>query len=195
MVEAASEGETGELPDYTLAPPRLRRIGLAIFLCGLAACVIVTMIGVAALFGLRAVDQILLGGDGEVLASGTAPLMRGAMIAGLAAAMNWLFFYLTIPAAWLALGFSLGRFPRRGILHGAPYQRWGAIVGAVLVALPTLLGAAAFAGDGADAGAVLLGAAGMALGLGALSGLACAGLFLAIVRPERQVRRVDAEVF
>ncbi len=195
MTAAAGEDPGGSPARTKAPPPKVRRVLLAVFLCGLAACAMVTAIGSATLFGLRALDEIVLTGESQTLDLDTPPLMRGALIAGLAAAINWAVFYLTIPAAWVAIWLSLGRFPRRGILHGAPYRRWGTIFGAGLVALPTLFGAAAFSGDASERGTVLLGAGLVALPLGALAGLACAGLFLAIVRPMRQVQRMDAAVF
>ncbi|MEO1641775.1 MAG: hypothetical protein AAFR74_00460 [Pseudomonadota bacterium] len=70
--------------------------------------------------------------------------MGGAGLAlGLSAA-NWILFFITIPAAWLALGFSIGQFPRKKIIAAAPYYRWSAIWGAILVGVTcSLFGAAA----------------------------------------------------
>lgn len=188
-------GSGGAKDGYTTDAPKVRRVALAVLLCGPAACVVVALAGIVLLFVGQAFDRIVLGGDGEAFGPSSSPLVRGALVAGLAAAFNWIFFYFTIPAAWIGLGLSLGRFPRRDLLHAAPYLRWGAVIGAGLVTPPTLFAAAAFMRDEPNQAALLIGAGLGGAAIGAVAGIACAGLFLAIVRPSRQVQRIDAGVF
>jgi hypothetical protein len=185
-------------PAYAQAPPRrARRVWLASILSGIAASILVTLIGA----GVILLFVLLVGvspseGRGWVASGDDFPLLQGAAIAAMAAAFNWYFAYLTIPAASLALGLTLGRFPRRGIVRPGPYVRWAMISGAILVTGPSLLGF--FAMMDADpnglawrlAGCVLSGA-----GIGALAGLACAGLFRLIVRPRAQLGEIDTRVF
>ncbi|MEL6286765.1 MAG: hypothetical protein AAFQ18_11215 [Pseudomonadota bacterium] len=180
---------------YREAPPRIKRVALAIFLCGIVACLLVTMLGVGLLLGLRGVEMVFFGGAGNGFDDNAPSFFRGAMFAGLAGAFNWFFGYLTIPAAWLALGLSVGRFPGRRVVHRGAYLSWAAGLGALLVAVPTVLGVTGFAPDSERDASVLAGAALTSLGIGGLAGSACAGLFLLIVRPARQVAAIDLDVF
>jgi len=107
-------------------------------------------------------------------------LAEGAQIAFIVAAMNWVLFFITIPAAWLVLGLSIGRMPRREITRPAPYLRWGAIWGAILVGTTTTILASSEGAIGAM-GALIAGAC-----IGGLAGTACGGIFLAIVKPRQQ---------
>ncbi len=185
--------------DYAQASGnRVRRVWLAIIICGFAACVLVTLVGIVWLFGLNLVGGAIFG---QSLNSGPIPgpqdsFFQGLSIAGMAASFNWIFGYLTVPAAMLALGVTIGRFPRRGIIEPPAYLLWGAISGAILVAAPSVFGAF-FVSSSSDAvrpepvfGALLGG-----LCIGALAGVACAGLFLLIVKPKSQIGAVDASVF
>ncbi len=170
--------------------PKLKRIGLASLLCAIAACVTVALIGITTAFtyGLLAG---LLGIDSRFMNSGSDPF-RGASFAVLMSAMNWYVGYITIPVTWLVLGFSLGRLPHRGIMKRIAYYRWGAIWGAILVGATTGIATYIIA-DGIllqAFSAFLTGAL-----IGALAGLICGWLFLAIVRPAEQVRRIQVEVF
>ena len=169
---------------------KFKRIGLASFLCGMAACVLVTLIGAALLFlafqigGLFGRDVGLVFADDGIL--------QGIGFATLMSAMNWFFAYFTVPAAWLAIGFSLGRFPRRGILHAAPYYRWGAIWGALLVGGTT--GISSFIVSQAIFTAAMSGFFMGAL-IGAVAGLVCGAIFRGIVRPAEQVKQIQVDVF
>ena len=169
---------------------KFKRIGLASFLCGMAACVLVTLIGAALLFlafqigGLFGRDVGLVFADDGIL--------QGIGFATLMSAMNWFFAYFTVPAAWLAIGFSLGRFPRRGILHAAPYYRWGAIWGALLVGGTT--GISSFIVSQANFTAAMSGFFMGAL-IGAVAGLVCGAIFRGIVRPAEQVKQIQVDVF
>ena len=120
--------------DYTVPTiTKFKRIGLAGFLCGMAACILVTLIGVTFLFlGFQISD--LLGRDAGLIFS-EHPFLQGIGFATLMAAMNWYFAYFTVPAAWIALAASLGRFPRRGIIRPLPYYGWGGIWGGLLVTM------------------------------------------------------------
>ena len=174
-------------PAYALPGKRkVKRVVLAIFLTGLAACIGVAIIGAVLLFTLN-----FLGAP--VGAVGTSEgVIGGIMFAFLASALNWFVFYLTIPAAWLVLGFSLGMMPRRGITKRAAYFRWGIIWGVLLVAgtasifAGLLVNQDLLAGIGGFIGGVIVGAP---------AGAICAWLFLAIVRPAEQIGEASADVF
>lgn len=176
---------------------KVKRVWLAILLTGVGACIIVAVIGITSLFLMNILASLVSPGRSlNLLADDLPAPIQGVAIAALAAMMNWVVGYLTIPAAMLALGLSLGRFPRRGIVHTGPYLRWGAIWGGLLVAAPSIFAAIVVSG-GAGTGWIgrLLGAALGGASIGALAGLASAGLFLLIVRPAQQVKPVDASVF
>jgi hypothetical protein len=169
---------------------KFKRIGLASFLCGMAACVLVTLIGAILMFlafqigGLFGRDVGLVFADNGIL--------QGIGFATLMSAMNWFFAYFTVPAAWLAIGFSLGRFPRRGIVHAAPYYRWGAIWGGLLVGGTT--GISSYIVTEAN---LLPAVSGFFMGalIGAVAGLVCGAIFRGIVRPAEQVKQIQVDVF
>jgi hypothetical protein len=104
--------------------------------------------------------------------------------------MNFFLFLITVPAAWTALGLSIGRMPHRGIAARRPYLRWGAIWGTILVGVTT--GFFGFVGGGL---ATCLGAFLSGASVGALAGVGCGFLFYIIVRPDEQLRHVDISVF
>jgi len=178
-------------------PKRVKRIWLASILSGIAASIIVTLIGAGVILLFVVLTQVsFLEASGGMGGANGSPLFQGAAIAAMAAAFNWYFAYLTIPAASLALGLTLGRFPRRGIVRPGPYVRWAMISGAVLVTGPSLFGV--FVTMDADPSGLVWRLAGGALGgiaIGGLAGLACAGLFRLIVRPRDQVREFDPDIF
>ena len=178
-------------PKYTVPTrARFKRIGLASFLCGLAACMLVTLIGAILLF-LGFQVSALFGREAGVVFSDEG-VLQGMGIATFMAALNWYFAYFTVPAAWVAIGFSLGRFPRRGIVHPLPYYRWGAIWGAILVGATT--GIATFFVSQGNAVTTL--SSGVTGGLiGATAGLICGAIFRGIVRPTEQVKRIQVDVF
>ena len=179
-------------------PGKIKRVWLAVFLCGVASCVIVTVIGAAILFVFSFLSNLTnLSGPGLMVAdSALGAVMNGMAAAALAATFNGFVFYITIPAATIALAASIGRFPKRRISAPAPYLRWGAIWGSILVSVGAVLAALAVLGSGSEfqilvfVGAILLGS-----GIGAAAGVTCAGLFLLIVKPARQIQTVDASVF
>lgn len=184
-------GRPGARPSYTIpTQAKFKRIGLASFLCGLAACMLVTLIGAILLF-LGFQVSALLGREAGVVFADDG-VLQGMGIATFMAALNWYFAYFTVPAAWIAIGFSLGRFPRRGIVHPLPYYRWGAIWGAILVGGTT--GIATFFVSEANAVTTLSGGA-MGLFIGATAGCVCGAIFRAIVRPTEQVKRIQVDVF
>lgn len=169
---------------------KIKRISLAAFLCGIAACILVALIGVSVVFlGFQTAD--LFGQDAGLL-FGDNGLMQGMGIAAVISALNWYVGYFTIPAAWLVIALSLGRFPRRGIVRPAPYYRWGAIWGAILVG-----GTAAIVAAAMSDGALSAGAGGLVVGvaIGAVAGLICGGIFRGIVRPASQVTQIQIDVF
>ncbi len=181
----------------TYAPvdkPKIKRVALAILLCGPAASIGVALISAVLIFIYSMLHE-MLGINIDIGGLNNGGFGFGLAIAVLGGAFNWYFFYLTVPAAWLALGLSVGRFPRRGISAPAPYYRWGAVWGAVLVGGVTTIAAGLF---GSDGGEVFVSAIGGLIGgvvIGGSAGLLCAALFRLIVRPERQMETVDADVF
>ncbi|MEO1553341.1 MAG: hypothetical protein AAFR82_05355 [Pseudomonadota bacterium] len=169
---------------------KFKRIGMASFLCGMAACILVALIGVILLF-LGFQTASLFGQDAGQIFSGHA-LLEGIGFATLMAAMNWYFAYFTVPAAWIAIGFSLGRFPRRGIMRPQPYYRWGAIWGGILVGSTT--GIASYFVANMNAVPALSGFATGAL-IGGGAGVICGAIFRGIVRPNEQVKQIQVDVF
>lgn len=195
MVEFGNTPNTPtQLPLSAYAVPtntKFKRIGLASFLCGISACFSVALIGVILLFlGVQIAG--LFGSEASIV-FGENGFRQGIGMAVLMSAMNWYFGYFTIPAAAFVLLVSLGRFPRRGITYAAPYYRWGAIWGAVLVGGTTGI-ASYFIPSEAKAvtavGAFLTGAT-----IGAIGGLICGAIFRGIVRPAEQVRKIQVDVF
>ena len=178
-------------PDYRLPTVvKFKRITLASFLCGIAACILVALIGVALVFlGFQLAD--LFGSDAGILFDDEG-ILQGIGIAAVISAMNWYVGYFTIPAAWLVLALSLGRFPRRGIVRPGPYYRWGAIWGAILVGTTAAIVASAM-----SSGAIAAGAGGLLAGalIGGGAGVICGGIFRGIVRPASQVTQIQVDVF
>lgn len=202
MTEFGENGAVigGSNPSLPRRPAkRVTRVRIAIFLCGLVACLAVALIAAAVLFVINIVSHAFsMGGLDPMMDPGSGRFTFGVMLALMGGALNWLMFYATIPAAWLALGFSIGRFPRRGIVTPGPYRRWGAIWGAILVSIVTAPAAALFSEPGENPLGAIAGFAGGLLGgsmVGGLAGLVCASLFLMIVRPASQIRDIDADVF
>lgn len=117
-----------ELPAYAIARPhRVKRVKLALFLSSLAACVGVAIIG----FLTMAAGLIALGiaGHNGGLAIGNSDFGGGALLAAQLSSMNFVLFFVTVPAAALALGLSIARFPGRGITGVTPIcagARYGA---------------------------------------------------------------------
>lgn len=167
--------------------PKVRRVLLATFLCGVCASITVALIAALMAFiftsalGVLGLQVSQLGDDGGFLA--------GSILAVMMAAFNWYLFFIVVPVTWVVLLLSIGLFPRRGITQSQPYYRWGGIWGLLLVGGTT--GAFGLAmHNGAALGAFLTGSF-----IGGLAGLACASLFLAIVRPQQQVRDIATDVF
>ncbi|WP_084418383.1 hypothetical protein [Henriciella litoralis] len=167
--------------------PKIRRVLLATLLCGVAASIIVALIGAVVAVSVNMVSSIL--GVSTVGFSSRDGFMAGGFLAVMMACFNWFVFYIVIPVTWLVLAFSIGRFPGRGISRHVVYYRWGAIWGGVLVSLPTGFFGLTMGGS-AFWGAVLTGGA-----IGATSGLICAALFLAVVRPRQQMTDNVTDVF
>lgn len=196
----AQFGENGAVrPVYAdTARPKLKRLALAIFLCGITACLAVTLISAAFIFVFQFIGHVFSPELLEFTHISRGGFGTGLAIAAMGGAFNWFFGYLTIPAAWIALGFSIGRFPRRGIVKPAPYYRWGAIWGALLVAGVTGFFSALFSIDAAGSDGPIAATLGGLIGgavIGALAGLICGGLFRLIVRPASQLSRMEADVF
>ncbi|MEQ9434614.1 hypothetical protein [Hyphomonas sp.] len=180
-----------DLPVPSYAGPvqtrRFRRIKTGLLLASLAACLGVTLLG--------AVSTGLLSMLGGLSGAAMNPGLRddgfmSGMYGGMQlATYNFILFFITVPAAWLALGLSIGRLPYRGIVRRIPYVRWGSIWGAILVGSTTgLFGL--IGGVMSGLGALLSG--GM---IGAIAGTGCGLLFHAIVKPANQLSDVDVNVF
>lgn len=195
MVEFGDNGSVtadASTAGYTVSTKtKFKRIGLASFLCGIGACFSVALIGVMLLFiGFQ--TAALFGQDAGLI-FGDEGFLQGVSMAVFMSAMNWYFGYFTIPAAAIVLAFSLGRFPRRGITYPAPYYRWGAIWGAILVGGTTAIASYFIPSEArelASFGALLTGAT-----IGATAGMICGAIFRGIVRPAEQVRKIQVDVF
>lgn len=170
---------------------RIKRIGLACFLCGIGACFSVALIGVTLLFLAFQISDLF--GTNAGIVFGDSGIRQGMGMAVLMSAMNWYFGYFTIPAAAIVLALSLGRFPRRGITRAAPYYRWGAIWGALLVGGTT--GIASFFIPNEARAATAFSACLTGAAIGASAGLFCGAIFRGIVRPAEQVRQIQVDVF
>ena len=168
-------------------PRRVKRVKLALFLSSMAACVAVAIVG----FLLMALSFTVIGLAGQApgLAVGAGDFRGGALLAAQLSAMNFILFFVTVPAAAVSLGLSIGRFPYRGITSMKPYLRWGAIWGGILVGGTT--GAFGLFGGAASAiGALMCGGV-----IGGIAGTFCGFLFLTIVQPARQLTEMDVSVF
>lgn len=186
MTGGAESGS--QLPAYatTARPKRVKRIRLALLVASFAACLSVTLMGYVFL-GLMELAFGILGWGG--LALGQTGFLSGVQTGLQLAALNFFLFFFTVPAAALALGLSIGRLPHRGVTALAPYLRWGAIWGAILVGGTTgIFGW--FGGAAAAAGALLSGGA-----TGGLAGGFCGFLLHRIVAPAKQLTEMDVSVF
>ena len=189
MTETGAPPVPDQPPLYAAGqgPNRIRHVKLALFLSSLAACLSVTLLGllgtafvylVMSLFGVQHFYQL------------NGAFGKGAVLGVQMATYNFILFFITVPAAWLAMGLSIGRFPHRGIVQRAPYLRWAAIWGTLLVGGTTGLFGTLISGPLGGFAALLTG--GM---IGAVAGLLCGLLFLAIVKPAEQLHQADISVF
>ena len=187
---AIGSGDPVSDRDYALTDekPKIRRVLLACFLCGICASISVALIAAITAFVFSSATSAF--GMPAAEFGERSNFMSGACMAVMMAGFNWVVFYIVIPVTWVMLFFSIGLFPRRGILRHAPYYRWGAIWGALLVGAPTGIFGVAAENQGAFLGALLTG-----LAIGCAAGLLCASLFLAIVRPKQQLSLPAADVF
>lgn len=177
-----------ELPAYatTPRPKRVKRIRLALLVSSFAACFSVTLMG-AVFLGLVQLAFGIMGFGG--LAVGEGGFLGGVEMALQLAMLNFFLFFITVPAAALALGLSIGRMPHRGITALRPYLRWGAIWGGILVGGTTCF-FGLFGGAASAAGALIAGGA-----VGGIAGGFCGFLLHRIVAPARQLTDVDLNVF
>lgn len=177
------------IPAYAVSetrPRRIKRVKLALLLSSLTACIGVSIVGLV-MMGLMFLFTGISGAANESLSQ--ANFLGGVLLAFQYSALNFFLFLLTVPAAALALGFSIARFPRRGITRLPPYLRWGAIWGAILVG--SVAGSVSFAFSPAAALGALFGGT----LVGSMAGLFCGFLFHAIVRPAQQIAEADISVF
>jgi len=184
MTEFGPNGTVIGQPDDDLysATPKPKRVGHAIFFCGLFAVIAVAFVG----FLFSAVlDRFDLFTNGNNIG-----FAGGMSIAAIMAAFNWFAFFISLPLAWIGMAIAMGGKPKRGIRDRKPYYQAGAKSGAICVGLVTGL-FSLFASDAnVFFGALLAGA-----GIGGVSGLACGWLFFQIVRPDRQTAAIDISVF
>jgi hypothetical protein len=183
--------------DYTVqTKQKFKRIGLASFLCGIAACVTVALIGAGLAFTYLFLSERL----------GIFPMIQDGILLGIgygliACALNWFFGYVTIPVTMLILFFTIGRMPKRGITYRRPFLKWTTILGAGLVSAVTSIGVPLFTSlnsgvaQNTSTMEIIIGAGLAGAAVGALAGLIIGWLFYAIVRPAEQVRTIDASVF
>lgn len=174
--------------DYgTAAPTKIKRVALGVFLCGIAASLLVALIAGISLFAITISTEIA-GSTTYSMSSGDG-FLAGAFLSLAFCSLNWFVFYIVVPVTWIVLGFSIGRFPRRGIGRPAAYLRWSAIWGAVLAGGVSSLFTLSISFM-AWSGALITGAT-----VGALAGMICGWLFIMIVRPGRQLADKMADVF
>ena len=171
---------------------KVRRVGLACFLCAISASVLVSAFGILAAIILT---NGFRGGD----ITSDAGFAAGAMLGAFMAAGNWVMFYVTIPLSWIAIGLSIGRFPEKRIRETGAYLRRGVILGAATVGIvcSLLVPLVALSGSSSLNSALPLALGGLFMGslIGAAAGYCCAGLFTLIVRPKSQIPAIDALVF
>ena len=166
---------------------KIRRVKLGLLLSSLAACLGVTLIGLFLTFVFGVLEGI--GMLPTMFDRPNSGFLFGIQMAAMMSLFNFILFFVTVPAAWLAMGLSIGRFPHQGIAARAPYLRWASIWGALLVGGTT-------GGFGVTASLLTgLGAALTGACIGALAGLVCGLLFLAIVKPAQQLHEADISVF
>ena len=166
---------------------KIRRVKLGLLLSSLAACLGVTLIGLFLTFVFGVLEGI--GMLPTMFDRPNSGFLFGIQMAAMMSLFNFILFFVTVPAAWLAMGLSISRFPHQGIAARAPYLRWASIWGALLVG-GTTGGFGVTASLLTGLGAVLTGAC-----IGALAGLVCGLLFLAIVKPAQQLHEADISVF
>ncbi|RCL88523.1 hypothetical protein [Hyphomonas sp.] len=166
---------------------KIRRVKLGLLLSSLAACLGVTLIGLFLTFVFGVLEGI--GMLPTMFDRPNSGFLFGIQMAAMMSLFNFILFFVTVPAAWLAMGLSIGRFPHQGIAARAPYLRWASIWGALLVGGTT-------GGFGVTASLLTgLGAALTGACIGALAGLVCGLLFLTIVKPAQQLHEADISVF
>ncbi len=180
-------GSQSAVPAYATSPrpKRVKRIRLALLVSSLAACLCVTLLG-QILFGMV---QLISGVSGNRIMEGQYGFVSGAMMALMLAGWNFVLFFITVPAAALVLGLTVGRFPYRGITAAKPYLRWGGFCGAFLVGGTTFL-FGWVGGWATAAGALFTGSL-----VGAAAGIFCGYLIHRIINPARQLNAVDLDVF
>jgi hypothetical protein len=182
------DGMEPDLPAYATSPrpKRVKRVRLALLVASFAACLSVTLMGFI-FMGMMELAFGILGWNG--VAVGQRGFLGGVQMALQLSSFNFILFFITVPAAALALGLSIGRLPHRGITALRPYLRWGAIWGGILVG-GTTFAFGLFGGAAAAAGALIAG-----LFIGGLAGTLCGFLVHKIIAPARQLTEMDVSVF
>ncbi|MEM1106864.1 MAG: hypothetical protein AAGH87_10785 [Pseudomonadota bacterium] len=190
----------GAQPAYAASGrSKVKRLWLGAFLGAVTAILAVAFVALIFATVAWTIGEVLFGGSWDASWEGS-PLLIGAAGAIFASILNWYVFFISLPIATLVLRFSLGRFPGKGIATHGPYLKWGVILGSLLVSLPAMLGGYIMFGIGTvgragggsgDTLQVFIGAGATGAAIGAIAGLAVAGMFLLIVRPKSQVKMAD----
>lgn len=111
---------------------KIRRVKLGLLLSSLAACLGVTLIGLFLTFVFGVLEGI--GMLPTMFDRPNSGFLFGIQMAAMMSLFNFTLFFVTVPAAWLAMGLSIGRFPHQGIAArallalgqhlGRPARRW-----------------------------------------------------------------------
>ena len=167
-------------------PGKIKRVKLGLLMSSLAACLMVSLLSLVIIFVLDTLGVF----RNDFMLTDKYSVISGIQFGLIMCLYNFLLFFLTVPAAWIALGFSIGRMPHRRITARGPYMRWAAFWGAILVGATTTL-------FGVLLGSLItgLGAALIGFSIGAIAGALCGLLFYAIVKPENQLHATDISVF
>ena len=178
----------------------IKRNKLACAVCAGTAVLFVSLAALLLMVIANFISLFLVGtslDDSGMLASRAHPFMYGATIATFAGAMNFIFFYVSVPITWAAISFSVGRLVHRKIQSKWAYLRWMTIWGAILVGTTCIIaGAMAAADQNTAIGAswALFGGIGTGLLIGAVAGFANGWLFILILRPQTQLKARTTEI-
>ena len=95
--------------DYrALGPDRkIRRVKLGLLLSSLAACLGVTLIGLFLTFVFGVLEGVGL--LPTMFDRPNSGFVMGIQMAAMMSLFNFILFFVTVPAAWLAMGLSIGR--------------------------------------------------------------------------------------
>ncbi len=157
---------------------------LGLFAASLTACISVALIGLGFTMLLN------IAGLGSTYGyESQSPIIGGIAVAAMLSMMNFVLFFITVPAAFFGLALTLGIKPYSPNVRRFSYFREAALVGGFLVGLVSgLFGLA----ENLQTSAVAALSGGL---IGALSGLVCAKVYLIIVKPEKLGQGIDPDIF